>query len=79
MAEQLGQDFGAGAVGHGFLDEVAGARGEEGVAPEDLDVRGLGDEVGLVRDDDAEEPVAVFEGDEGAGAGGVVGPGGEVG
>ena len=47
MPEHLGEDFGAGAGGHGLLNEVSGARGEEAVAPEDVDVGGLGGECGV--------------------------------
>ena len=54
MGEELGRDFGAGAGGHWFLDVVADVGGEEGVAPDDVDVVWLGGEVGLVGDDDAE-------------------------
>ena len=69
MAEQFLQDLGAGAFGHGLGDDVADFVGEESVAPEDLHVGWLVEKVGLMWDDDAHEPVAVFEGDEGAGAG----------
>lgn len=79
MGEEFLEDLGAGAGGHGLLDVVARGGGVEAVAPEDLDVGGLGEEVGLVGDDDAEAPGAVFEGGEGAGAGGVAGELGEVG
>jgi hypothetical protein len=37
------------------------ARGKQAVAPEDLDVWRLGDEVWLMWDDDAHEPVAIRE------------------
>lgn len=40
------------------------AAGEEPVAPEDLDVRWLVEEMRLVRDDDRHKPIAVFEGDQ---------------
>ena len=61
VAEELGEDVGAGAERHGLVDEVAAAGREEAVAPEDLDVVGLVEEVRLVRDYDAHEPVAVAE------------------
>ena len=79
VAEEFGEDLRAGAGCHGFVDEVSGCSGGEAVAPEDLDGLGLGAEVRLVRDDDGEEPVAVGECGEGAGAGSVFGEGFEVG
>ena len=57
MAEELVEDLRAGAVFHGLGDEVADTVGEEGVAPEDLDVGGLVGEVRLMREDDGHQPV----------------------
>lgn len=73
VAEKFCQDLGASALRHRFLDKIAFVGGTEGVAPEDLDVRGLRDEMRLMRDDYAEEPVAVFECRESPGTGRVVG------
>ena len=78
VPEHLGEDLGAGAGGHGFWNKVARARGEETVAPENVNIGRLGEEMGLVGDNDAEKPVAVFEGDEGAGTWVVVGEGGDA-
>lgn len=50
----------------------------ESVAPEDLDVDGLVDEVRLVGNHDAHAPVAVFESGQRAGAGFVACEFGEV-
>lgn len=78
MAQQLHQDFLTGTLRHRFRHEIAHGSGEEAVAPEDLDVGGLMQEVRLLRDDDAHEPGAVLEGDERAGAGHVAAPGGQA-
>ena len=69
VAEQLGEDLLAAAFAHRLLDEVAELVRKEAVAPQDLNVERLGDEVRLVRDDDAHEPVAVGEGRQRARAG----------
>ena len=69
VAEQLGEDLLTAALAHGLVDEIPVLGREEAVAPQDLDVGRLGDEVRLVRDDDAHEPVAVGEGRQRACAG----------
>ena len=61
MSEEFGEDLLTAALPHGLVNEIALACGKQAVAPEDLDVRRLGDEVWLVRDDDAHEPVAIRE------------------
>lgn len=74
QAQQLGHDFRARAVRHGLGDNVAHFVREQPVAPEDLHVVGLVEEVRLLGHHDAHEPVAVLEGDKGAGAGRVGAP-----
>lgn len=73
MREELGEDFAASTLGHGFLDIISWSLGVEAIPPEELHVGGLSGEVRLVGDHDAEAPVAVFEGCQSAGAGGVAG------
>ena len=58
----------------GFFDEVALLLGSLTVASEDLDIFWLGDEVRLVRNDDAHEPVAISERGERTCAGIIMAP-----
>ena len=73
MAKQFLQDLGPGTFGHWLGDDVPNFVGEESVAPENLHVGGLVEEVRLVWDHDGHEPVAVFEGYECACTGFVAG------
>ena len=57
----------------GFFTKSPGLVDEEAVAPEDVDVLGLADEMRLVRHDDRHQPAGFGEGDQAALAGHVAG------
>ena len=78
MREEFFEDLLASALDHGLLDVIALRAGSEPVAPKDLHISGLVDEMRLVRDHDAHAPIAVLEGGESACAGFVAGEFSEV-
>ena len=66
MADDLGHDLAAAAFCHRLRDEIARLVDIETIAPEDLHLLGLADEVRLMRQHDRGEPVRLRKGDQAA-------------
>jgi len=69
MRKNFFENLPPSALSQGFLNVIAYGGGVEPVAPEDLHVGGLIDEIRLVRNHDAHAPIAVLEGGKSAGTG----------
>lgn len=73
VCKEFFKDFSTSALGYRLLNVITLRGGAKPIAPEDLYISGLINEIRLMWDHDAYAPIAILEGSESARAGFIAG------